>query len=263
MSLGLKMRIVCLVATLCCAMCALAQPKYYIVPQLDPFTSVSVAKRINVTLVTNTEVDKLPSEIYSRLAKNKKAMANIAAGGRACVIKAEPTVAKAVKLDIEHGDLTIYANKFKYKKSSAIELFIVCNDGLTSIRGASSSNIWSKGILRAESLSLTADFAMSFHLSVMARSVRVEANSDSKVWLTGSTGSLSADLHGSSLIMHKMDCAAASVSAAGGSTAEVNATGSLTLTAERHSTITYASQGATVDATTDNSSKIIARPKAK
>lgn len=263
MNSGLKSRIVCLIAALCCAMCVLAQPKYVIVPQLDPFTSVSVAKRINVTLVPGSEVDKLPQEIYSRLAKNKKAMANIAAGGRACVIKAEATVAKAVKCEVEDGELSVSAAKFKYKKSPAIDVFIVCNDGLRSIYGASSSNIWSKGVLRTQSISLTADFAMSFHLSIMAQSVNLVAKSDSKVWLTGSATSLTANLQSSSLTMSKMDCGSASVTATGGSKAQVNASGALSLSAQGRSTISYTSQGARVDASADVSSKIVAQTTAK
>lgn len=256
MSMGLKMRIVCLIAALCCAVCALAQPKYVIVPQLDPFTSVNVAKRINVTLVPGSEVDKLPLEIYSRLSKNKKAMANIAAGGRACVIKAEATVAKAVRCDVEKGSLSIYANPFKYKKSSAIEVFVVCNDGLRSIFGASSSNIWSKGVIRTSSLTLKAEFAMAFQLSVKAQSVSIVAKSDSKVWLSGSAGSLTADLQSSSLTMDKMDCGSASVTAVAGSKAQVNASASLSLSAQRYSNITYTSYGAKVDTQSDNTSKI-------
>lgn len=240
----------------CISVRSLAQSKFVIIPQLDPFSSLSVARRINVTLVSNTEIDKLPVEVYGRLVKNKKAIANIEAGGRACVIKAEPSVAKAVRCDVADGELAVYADKFKYSRSPAIDVFIVCDDALRSISGASSSNIYSKGVIRSPGLSLTADFAMSIHISVLAPSVSVVAKNDSEVWLTGAVDNVSAELNGSSLLMRQMSCGSASVAASNGSKAQVNASRSLSLSAVDHSAIAYLSQGATVNASADATSKV-------
>lgn len=253
---SLSLWLLCLAAALCVSVRSSAQPRFVVVPQLDPFSSLSVARRINVTLVSNTEIDKLPVEAYSRLVKNKKAMANIEAGGRACVIKAEPSVAKAVRCDVADGELAVYAVKFKYNRSPAIDVFVVCDDALRSISGASSSNIHSKGVIRSPGLSITADFAMSIRISVLAPSVSVVAKNDSEVWLTGVTDHVSAELDGSSLLMRQMSCGSASVTASHGSKAHVNASRSLNLSAVDHSVITYLPQGATVGASADATSKV-------
>lgn len=248
--------LLCLAAASCVSVRSLAQPKFVIIPQLAPFSSLSVARRINVTLVSNTEIDKLPVEVYGRLVKNKKAIANIEAGGRACVIKAEPSVAKAVRCDVADGGLVVYAEKFKYSRSPAIDVFVVCDDALSSISGTSSSNIYSKGVIRSPGLSVTADFAMSIHISVLAPCVSVVAKHDSEVWLTGAVDNFSAELNGSSLLMRQMSCGAASVTATNGSKAQVNASRALSLSAVDHSAVTYLSQGATVHSSADATSKV-------
>lgn len=245
-----------LAVAFCVSVRSLAQPKFVIIPQLDPFSSLSVARRINVTIVSNTEIDKLPVEVYVRLVKNKKAMANIEAGGRACIIKAEPSVAKAVRCDVADGGLAVYAEKFKYSRSPAIDVFIVCDDALRSISGASSSNIYSKGVIRSPGLSVTADYAMSIHISVLAPRVSVVAKNNSEVWLTGVVDNVSAELNGSSLLMRQMSCGSASVAAYNGSKAHVNASRSLSLSAVDHSAITYLPQGAAVRASADATSKV-------
>lgn len=259
----LTLGLLCLIAAICVPASAVAQVKIYVVPSLDAFTSISVAKRINVTLVPGAEIDKLPGEIYSRLQKNKKAMANIQAGGCAYVLKAEPTVAKAVKCDVEDGALSVYAEKFKFKKTQSIDLFIVCDDNIRSITGASSSNIHTKGVLKSPGLSVTAEFAMSIHLSLSTPSVKILAKNDSQVWLSGSADNVSANLQSSSLLMRKLDASVVSVTATNGSTAHVNASSSLSLSAEKRSTITYVSDNATVDASSDSTSKIIQERQSK
>lgn len=237
---------------------ALGQVKIFVKPQLDPFISVSVAKRINLTLVHADEIDKLPAEVYSRLSKNKTAMANINSGGCAYVVKAEPTVAKAVRCNVDHGVLSVYADKFKYKKIPSIEVFIVCATGLRSITGASSSNILSRGTLRTADLTVTAEFAMAIHLTIASPSVRVVAKNGSEVRLSGSADGVSAQLDGSHLVMRRMTCRSVSVVASAAATARVNASQSLSLTASGRSAITYTSQGASVNAEADATSRITA-----
>lgn len=253
---SLLLLLLSLAVATCVSVRSLAQPKFVIIPQLDQFSSLSVARRINVTLVSNTEIDKLPAEAYSRLERNKKAMANIEAGGRACIIKAEPSVAKAVRCDVVDGELAVYAEKFKYSRSPAIDVFVVCDDALRSISGASSSNIHSKGVIRSPGLSITADFAMSIRMSVIAPSVRVVAKNDSEVWLTGVVDDVAAELNGSSLLMRQMSCGSVSVAASNGSKALVNASRSIALSAVDHSSINYLPQGAEVHAAADATSKV-------
>lgn len=255
----LALRILTLIAAMALSAAASAQHRYVVIPRLEPFVSLNVARRINVTLVRNAEVDRLPSDIYGRLVKNKAAMDAIRAGGRACIVRAEPSVAKAVKCVVEHGELSVYAEKFKYKRSPAIDVVVICDDSLRSISGTSGSNISSKGVLLSPGLSVTADFAMSIHLALGTKSVRVVARNDSEVRLSGTLGSVSADLSSSSLLMRNADCASVRVAASAGSKAQVNASASLALSATGHSSISYTTQGAAVvEASSDQTSKILA-----
>lgn len=221
---------------------------YRIVGDVEPFKSVNVAKRINVTLVHYSDIDKLPSAVASRLKKSKAAAARVGQGLPVCIVKAEPTVAKAVKCVSKDGTLDIYAEKFKYKRSQAIDVYVVCDSNLRSVSGASGSNITSRGCLQSPGLSLNAEFAMSIHVTVSAPSVSVVAKNSSDIGLTGSIGDLTAHLmSGSNLRMRKVTCATASITAEGESTAQVNATTSLTVYSSARSRVTYYAPGATLD----------------
>ena len=221
---------------------------YRIISDVEPFESVNVAKRINVTLVHYSDVGKLPSAVATKLQKNKAAATRVGKGLPVCIVRAEPTVAKAVKCESKDGSLDIYADKFKYKRSPTIDVYVVCDGNLRSISGTSGSNITSKGCLLSPGLSLIAEFAMSIHVTVSAPSVSVVAKNSSDIGLTGTIGTLSAALKsGSNLRMRKVTCGSATITAEGESTAQVNATSSLVVHSSSRSRVTYYAPGASLD----------------
>ncbi len=171
-----------------------AQQTLRVIADVPKFTSVDIAKRINLTLVMAADIESLPSDVCAKLLRSKNAVSQMERGGAVCVVKAEPSVAKMVRCEVEDGGLSIYADKFKYKSIPKIDVFVVCDSTLRSIHGSSSSNVFSRGLLRLPSLDVIADYAMSVNLSLMAQNVYVKAKDRSQVTLLGSVTNVRANL---------------------------------------------------------------------
>ncbi len=171
-----------------------AQQTLRVITDVSKFTSIDIAKRINLTLVMPQDIESLPTEVSTKLMRSNKAVAQMAQGGAVCVVKAEPTVAKKVRCEVGDGSLSIYADRFQYKSIPKIDVFLVCDSTLRSIHGTSSSNVFSRGLLRLPSLDVVADYAMSVTLSLISESVTVKAKDRSQVTLLGNIGSVRANL---------------------------------------------------------------------
>ncbi len=234
-----------------------AQTTVRIVRGLEAFHSVTVARGINMTLVMNDEVDKLPADVAAKLLGKKGLTASPLAP--TCVVRAEPSVARAVDCAVENGCLTISAGTFKYRKTKRIDVYVVCDSTLSLIHGTSGSNIWTRGCLRLGDVSVLADFAMEVHITANASSMSLVAANRSYVWLTGTLGSLHCTLKAaSSLNMRKKMCARANVTAQGESRAEVSATEALDINATKGSSVRYFAPGARVSQSTDQTSWAVA-----
>ena len=224
------------------------------------FEAVNVAKRINVTLVGREDVDKLPGEVYARLSRNKRALADVASGSAVCVVKAEPSVARAVVCAVEGGCLNVFAGKFKYKRTPAIEVFVICPGVVKRISGSSASNISTRGALRTDGLAIDAGYAMSIHVSVIAPSVSVMAKDHSEVWVSGDFDRLDAELDNcSSLLMRAASCRKVSVRATNASVATVNAAEAVDVTARGRSEVSCFAPGADTSFDCDGFSRVSLR----
>ncbi len=236
---------------------ALAQSVFSVRTGIPAFEAVNVARRINVTLVCRDEVDKLPADVYARLKRSKAAMADVAAGASVCVVKAEASVARAVRCQVESGTLNVYADKFKYRRSPSIEVFVVYSGSISAITGASGSNIATRGTLKTENLSISPGFAMSIRVSVLARAVSVVARDHSEVWLMGAAESITAELDNSSTLrMRRMSCRSVALRASNGSRAQVNAENSLAVVARGRSDVSYFAPGCATSFEADDFSRI-------
>lgn len=236
---------------------ALAQTSLRIIRGLEAFRSVTVARGINMTLVMNDEVDKLPAEVADKLLGRRRTAARPLAP--TCVIRAEPSVAKVVDCAVENGRLTISAGVFKYRKTKRIDVYVVCDSTLSLIHGTSGSNIWTRGCLRLGDVSVLADFAMEVHITANASSMSLKAANRSYVWLTGTIGALDCTLEAaSSLNMRKKMCARVSIQARGESRAEVSATEALDISAAKGSSVRYSAPEAGVSISTDQTSWAVA-----
>ncbi len=195
-----------------------AQQTLRVIADVSRFTSVDIAKRINLTLVMADDIDCLPTDVYAKVLRNSKAVKQIEQGGAVCVVKAEPSVAKMVRCEVEDGNLSIYADRFKYKSVPTIDVFVVCDSTLRSVHGTSSSNVFSRGLLRLPRLDIVADYAMSVTLSILSESVNVNAKDRSQVTLLGNARNLSAKLvNASSLDLSRLTCGVRNVAADGSS----------------------------------------------
>lgn len=167
-----------------------------------------------MTLVMSQDIESLPTEVSAKLKRSNKAVVQMAQGGAVCVVKAEPSVAKKVRCEVEDGNLSIYADRFQYKSIPKIDVFVVCDSTLRSIHGTSSSNVFSRGLLRLPSLDVVADYAMSVTLSLISEAVNVKAKDRSQVTLLGNIGSVRANLvNNSSLDLTRLTYGRQSVTA--------------------------------------------------
>lgn len=209
---------------------------FRVIKGIGEFSRITVAPNINVTLVMADEVHLLPKDVARRILPPKSSKATVA---RVCVVRGEPTVCKAVDCVAEGGSLTVSANKFKFRRSRRIDVFVVCDTALTQIRGATGGNITTRGCLRLSDVLIRADDAQQISISARAASVSIVASTRSSVRLSGSTRSIDASLtSASSLDASAMTCQQLNISATDESRATATANTSATITAKNKSTVT-------------------------
>lgn len=222
----------------------------------EPWTKLSVAKGINVTVEMRSEyaARTLAGVPERQRAAKQKALKQVD-----CLVTAEASVAKAVLLEVKDGRLSIGVGEYKYKQSRRIDVHVLCDSTLREVHGQMGSNIFSKGVLRVGDLKVEAERAMEIHLScVTGGTIRVEAHRQSIVWLTGGASLVSATLDGASFLrLKQMRAQRVNVSCSEESQAEVNATVALDLSASGKSEIRYwGPEGVTVTQQPDKSSRI-------
>lgn len=233
-------RLLAMVVTLLGAVVAVAQePSLRVVNGLPPFSSVVAGRGMNVTLVMADEVETLPVPVARKImgGAGRRAAAPSRVGPM-CVVRAEPSVGKAVECVVEAGVLSVSAGKFKFRRSPRVDVFVVCDSTLRLVHGTSGGNIKSRGTLRLPSLSVRADFAMEIHLTLISETVSVRAANKSVVGIMGQVGALHADISAASAIrMSRVSCASVSLVADGECEARVSAERSLGVSAKNHSRV--------------------------
>ncbi len=233
-------RLLAIVVTPLLAAVAVAQePSLRIVKGLSPFSSIVTGRGMNVTLVMADEVATLPASVAKKaLGGMGRRGAGPSLVGPMCIVRAEPSVSKAVECVVEAGVLSVSAGKFKFRRSPRVDVFVVCDSSLRVVHGTSGGNIKSRGTLRLPSVAVRADFAMEIHLTLISETVSVQAANKSVVGIMGQVGSLHADIAAASAIrMSRISCASVSLAADGESEARVSAEVSLGVSATNHSRV--------------------------
>lgn len=233
-------RLLAVAVTPLLALVAVAQePSLRIVRGMSPFSSVVAGRGMNVTLVMADEVATLPAPVVKKILGDvgRRASGTMRLGPM-CVVRAEPSVSKAVECVVEAGVLSVSAGKFKFRRSPRVDVFVVCDSALRVVHGTSGGNIKSRGTLRLPSVSVRADFAMEIHLTLNSEAVSVSAANKSVIGIMGQVGSLHADIAAASVLrMSRISCASISLTADGESEARVSAEMSLDVAATNHSRV--------------------------
>ncbi len=212
----------------------LVRPRSRVVDRIEHFDRISIGKNINVVI---EQGDK-----------------------QQIAIVAEPTVNKEVVCEVNSGRLYVYAGKFKYKQSPRIDVTITCDSTLQEIHGESGSNINSRGLLKAQSMLLNADFAIEMHISVIANDVTINAHKKSVIWLTGRTNQTTANLDGASFLrMKQTKSNHTNITATQESAAEVCAEQSLNIVAADMSEVSYYAPNAVVSSKTEDGGRVMER----
>ncbi|MGN0000204.1 MAG: GIN domain-containing protein [Marinilabiliaceae bacterium] len=232
-------------------------PKLFLFDNVDPFSSLCVARRINAEVAMLTDHTQLPSDVATFIKKSKRATQRIQSGKPLCIVRAEPTVAKAVVCQVDDGALSIYANPYKYQRTQRIDVYVLCDSTLRTIRGTMGSNISTRGCLILPQLTLVAQDKMEIHASVRTQNLNVKASNTSIVWVTGEVASLQATVDSASFLrMCQISADNVTVSANAESRAETTANKSLTLKATANSSITYYAPSANISTDAESGSFI-------
>lgn len=227
-----------------------------VVKDIGAFSRITVGRNMNVTLVMADEVHLLPKDVVKRITPLKK-------GGvtpsHLCIVKAEPSVSKAVDCATENGSLAISAQKFKFRRTKRIDVFVICDSTLTLISGATGGNITTRGCLRLGNVTVRANDAQHISLSATAKSVRVEATIRSSVRLTGKSNTIDATLgSASSLDAQGMTCNQLYLTAENESRATAAVREAATVSAKGGSSVTMrTAKGAKIDVDEDGSAVIV------
>lgn len=227
------------VASLLAAVAVAQEPVLRIVKGLPSFSSVVAGRGMNVTLVMADEVATLPAPVAKKIVSGGGRLGAVpSAVAPMCVVRAEPSVGKAVVCEVEGGVLSVSAGKFKFRRSPRVDVFVVCDSTLRGVHGTTGGNIKSRGTLRLPSVAVRADFAMEIHLTLISESVSVRAANKSVVGIMGQVGSLTADIAAASALrMSRVSCSSVAIVADGESEAWVSAEASLGVTATNHSRV--------------------------
>ena len=203
--------------------------KTVVVGKLDHYSSVTMAKNMNMTLVMGEK--------------------------QQVSITAEPTVAKAVTCEVIGGHLYIGAEKFKYKKSARIYVTVTVDSTLCEVNGTLGGNIRSEGALQLENLRVNTGYGTSAHiLGYIGDQITINAESNAKVEIYGKARRTHIEAHKQSdVVMKNMQSQETTVEVDEESKVDVSATETLSLTVDRSSMARYHAPGAEVSVKSETS----------
>lgn len=134
--------------------------------------------------ISTREITKLPH--FSRVVLASGINLTITKGDKPKVtIKGERSVISQVVCQVDDGCMSIFTNKFRYKKTKRIDIFLEVDSALTEIYGTSGNKVRCEMPLPCDSLVLTARYGCDFFVNVNAGYLKAKAITGSDIRLVG------------------------------------------------------------------------------
>ena len=100
-------------------------------------------------------------------------------------IRGERSVITQVVCQVTDGELSIYATKFKYKRTKRIDIVLETDSALTSVYGTSGNKVRCEQAFNCQNLTLTARYGCDFFFNVNADFLKAKAENGSDIRLVG------------------------------------------------------------------------------
>ena len=178
---------------------------------------------------------------------------------RKCLVEAESTVSSQVVCSLSDSTLSIYANKFKYKKSKRITVYLTLDAPFAYIETQSGNRVSSYGTIECDTLSVKADGSSSISIAIKAVEVKVRVSENASLSLRGEAESVDAIVRNTSnLWLNSLKCSNVTLDADYYCHCKIFAGKSMVVNARRGSDVEYvAARGAQRVINNDNMSRVI------
>ncbi len=155
-------------------------------------------------------------------------------------VEAERSVASHVVCQVQEGELSIFASRFKYKTSKRITVHIALDGDISAIDAPSGNRVRSDSVLHCENLTVTARNGSNIYLRVDCNSLRYSSANGAEAKLIGRADRAFYTIeNGSSLRAFDLTAESVNLNASLGSTAEVRCTNSLNVAIDSDSEARY------------------------
>ncbi len=147
------------------------------------FASLTVYGQGSITTREITKLDKFDRIVLAADIN----MTIIKADKPKITIKGERSVIAQVVCKVTDGELSIYATKFKYKKTKRIDITLEIDSAITSVYGTSGNKVRCETAIPCNNLVLTARYGCDFFFNVSADFLKAKASHGSDIRLVGNT----------------------------------------------------------------------------